>query len=93
MNVCVDVGKNILCWHGPQPELVITEPEVVKEIMSIKEISMGKPGVGPIYRKMLGGGLVLSQGDKWAKQRKIATHAFKFNESFYTELLPSQLIS
>ncbi|KAD2804352.1 hypothetical protein E3N88_37729 [Mikania micrantha] len=69
-------GKNILCWHGPQPELVITEPEVVKEIMSIKEISMGKPGVGPIYRKMLGGGLVLSQGDKWAKQRKIATHAF-----------------
>ncbi|KAI7725333.1 hypothetical protein M8C21_029681 [Ambrosia artemisiifolia] len=69
-------GKNILYWIGPQAELVVTEPELLKEIMSAREISMGKPDVGPIFSKILGGGLVLSQGDKWAKQRKIATHAF-----------------
>lgn len=76
LNVCLYAGKNILCWHGPQAELVITDPELLKEIMSVKEISMEKPGVGPIFNKILGGGLVLSQGDKWAIQRKIATHAF-----------------
>ncbi|XP_076909836.1 cytochrome P450 CYP749A22-like [Bidens hawaiensis] len=69
-------GKNILYWHGPQAELLVTEPELLKEIMSVREISMEKPGVGPIFNKILGGGLVLSQGDKWAIQRKIATHAF-----------------
>ncbi|KAI7725332.1 hypothetical protein M8C21_029680 [Ambrosia artemisiifolia] len=69
-------GKNILYWQGPQAELVVTEPELLKQLMSVREISMGKLDVGPIYNKILGGGLVLAQGDKWAKQRKLATHAF-----------------
>ncbi|KAK1416214.1 hypothetical protein QVD17_32003 [Tagetes erecta] len=69
-------GKNILYWQGPQAELVVTEPKLLREIMNVREISMGKVEVWPIYNKMLGGGLVFSQGDKWAKQRKLATHAF-----------------
>ncbi|XP_076909843.1 cytochrome P450 CYP749A22-like [Bidens hawaiensis] len=69
-------GKNILYWQGPQAELVVTEPWLLKEIMSIREISMGRQDMGPISNKVFGGGLVFSQGDKWAKQRKLATHAF-----------------
>ncbi|XP_076898076.1 cytochrome P450 CYP749A22-like [Bidens hawaiensis] len=69
-------GKNILYWQGPQAELVVTEPELLKEIMSVREISMGKQDAIPLLIKIFGGGLVFSQGDKWAKQRKLATHAF-----------------
>ncbi|KAD2804337.1 hypothetical protein R6Q59_030139 [Mikania micrantha] len=69
-------GKNVVYWKGPQPELVVTEPELLKEIMSVREISMGKQDMGPTLTKIFGGGLVFSQGDKWAKQRKLATHVF-----------------
>ncbi|XP_076914780.1 cytochrome P450 CYP749A22-like [Bidens hawaiensis] len=69
-------GNNILYWQGPQAELVVTEAELLKKIMSIRGISMGRQDMGPISNKIFGGGLVFSQGDKWAKQRKLATHAF-----------------
>ncbi|KAK1416220.1 hypothetical protein QVD17_32009 [Tagetes erecta] len=69
-------GKNILYWQGPQAELIVTEPKLLKEIMSVREISMGKPDVPLISNKIFGGGLAFSQGDKWAKQRKLATHTF-----------------
>ncbi|KAK1416213.1 hypothetical protein QVD17_32002 [Tagetes erecta] len=69
-------GKNILYWQGPQAELVVTEPELLKKIMSVREISMGRPDGGPILNKLIGDGLLLSHGNKWVKQRKVATQAF-----------------
>nr|XP_043614216.1 cytochrome P450 CYP749A22-like [Erigeron canadensis] len=70
-------GKNFVYWVGPQAELVVTEPEFLKECMSNREISMGILDIDPISLKIIGGGgIVLSEGDKWANQRKIANHAF-----------------
>ncbi|KAJ0763818.1 putative cytochrome P450 [Helianthus annuus] len=70
-------GKNILYWQGPQPELVVTKPELLKQLMSVRELSTRRvQGVGPVFDKIFGGGLIFSQGEKWAKQRKIAAHAF-----------------
>ncbi|KAJ0552474.1 putative cytochrome P450 superfamily [Helianthus annuus] len=77
LNVCFDVGKNVLYWQGPQPELVVTEPELLKQLMSVRELSTTRvQGVGPVFDKIFGGGLIFSQGEKWAKQRKLAAHAF-----------------
>ncbi|KAK1416217.1 hypothetical protein QVD17_32006 [Tagetes erecta] len=58
-------GKNIIYWQGTQAELVVSEPELLKEIMSVREISMGRPDGGPILNKLLGDGMLLSHGDKW----------------------------
>lgn len=69
-------GKNFVYWHGPEAMLVVTEPELLKEIMSNREISMGKQDMEPIMKKIVGEGLISSKGDKWTKQRKIANHAF-----------------
>ncbi|KAK1416221.1 hypothetical protein QVD17_32010 [Tagetes erecta] len=69
-------GENFLFLYGSQAELVVTEPELLKKIMSVKEISVKRPGGGPIYKKLVGDGLIMSHGDKWAKQRKVAIHAF-----------------
>ncbi|XP_071690144.1 cytochrome P450 CYP749A22-like [Rutidosis leptorrhynchoides] len=69
-------GKKFMYWRGPQPELVVAEPEVVKEIMSDKANSTRKPVFAYSVRKIIGEGIISSEGEKWAKQRKLATHAF-----------------
>ncbi|MFS7959831.1 putative cytochrome P450 [Helianthus anomalus] len=69
-------GKNFLYWQGPQPELVVTEPELLKQIMSVRDLTARIQGTGPAFNKIFGGGLIFSQGEKWATQRKLATHAF-----------------
>ncbi|KAJ9547107.1 hypothetical protein OSB04_019650 [Centaurea solstitialis] len=69
-------GKNFVNWYGPQPELVITEPEMIKEIASNKSVSSARPDLGSFHKKMLGDGLVTSKGRKWARQRKLANQAF-----------------
>lgn len=43
--------------------------------MSDRDISMGKQDMGPIFKKIVGEGLISSEGNKWAKQRKLANHA------------------
>ncbi|GJX83686.1 cytochrome P450 CYP749A22-like protein [Tanacetum coccineum] len=69
-------GKKFLYWLGPQATFVVTEPQLLKEIMSDRDILMAKQDVGSIFQKIFGEGLTSSKGDKWAKQRKVANHAF-----------------
>ena len=55
---------------------MITEPELVKEVLknSEKAFPKRKP---PIYTtRLLGDGLVTTEGEKWAKQRKLANYVF-----------------
>ncbi|XP_058184159.1 cytochrome P450 CYP749A22-like [Rhododendron vialii] len=69
-------GRNVLMWYGPQALLVITEPEYAKEVLNDKEKSYPKSVTNDFLKKLLGDGLVTSKGEKWAKQRKLASHAF-----------------
>nr|XP_043637707.1 cytochrome P450 CYP749A22-like [Erigeron canadensis] len=92
MDACFRIyGKNFLYWHGPQPELVIAEPKLLKEVMSEKEISMGRPDMGPVFKRLHKEGLLLSEGDKWVKKRKIATHAF--NGQRLKDMIPAMIES
>ncbi|KAK6921871.1 Cytochrome P450 [Dillenia turbinata] len=65
-------GKNFLYWRGPQPQLVITEPELVREIFSGKE----KAKSDGYAKKLIGDGLPRANGEKWSKKRKLAVHSF-----------------
>ncbi|XP_021815105.1 cytochrome P450 CYP749A22-like [Prunus avium] len=70
-------GKNYLQWHGSRAQLVITEPELCKEILNNKDRAYPKREPPNISRKLVGDGLVAtSKAEKWAKLRKLATHAF-----------------
>ncbi|KAJ8774625.1 hypothetical protein K2173_017071 [Erythroxylum novogranatense] len=69
-------GMNFLFWYGTRPQLVITEPELVKEIMNSKEEVFSKVEYYEYVQRLLGDGLVLSRGEKWLKMRKLANHAF-----------------
>ncbi|XP_004298348.1 PREDICTED: cytochrome P450 CYP749A22-like [Fragaria vesca subsp. vesca] len=70
-------GKNFLQWHGVKPVLVVTEPELCKEILNNKEGVYQKPEPSNvIVKKLLGDGVTMTEGDKWAKLRKLSNHAF-----------------
>lgn len=67
---------NFLNWYGPQAQLVVTEPEMIKEILNNRDGAYEKAEALVFAKKLLGDGLATSKGEKWAKQRKLANHAF-----------------
>ncbi|CAL9029062.1 unnamed protein product [Prunus brigantina] len=70
-------GKTFLQWDGPQPVLVITDPELCKEILNNKHRAYPKSNPVAFAMKLSGNGLVTrKEGEKWAKLRKLANHAF-----------------
>ncbi|GMJ03743.1 PHYB ACTIVATION TAGGED SUPPRESSOR 1 [Hibiscus trionum] len=70
-------GKNYLTWEGNRAQLVISDIEIIKEILKNNDgtFPKRKDDSAFIY-KIIGDGLVSSQGAKWARQRKLANHAF-----------------
>ncbi|WRX14261.1 Cytochrome P450 - like 10 [Theobroma cacao] len=69
-------GKNYLTWQGIRPQLVITEVELVKEVLRNSEGAFRKKKAEDFIHKIIGDGLVATEGEKWARQRKLANHAF-----------------
>ncbi|XP_050372456.1 cytochrome P450 CYP749A22-like [Argentina anserina] len=85
-------GKTYLQWHGTRAQLVIQEPELCKEILNNKDKAYPKRGSHDFVKKLLGDGLVTTvEPEKWAKLRRIATHAFH-GESLKT-MIPDMIAS
>ncbi|KAM4121300.1 hypothetical protein ACJW30_03G197500 [Castanea mollissima] len=84
-------GNNYLQWFGPKAQLVVTEPELIKEIMSNRDTAYSKPETDNYAKKLLGDGLVTSEGLKWAKMRKLANYAF--HAESLKNMIPSMISS
>uniref|UniRef100_A0A1W7HBV0 Cytochrome P450 n=1 Tax=Scoparia dulcis TaxID=107240 RepID=A0A1W7HBV0_SCODU len=69
-------GNNFLMWMGTQPQVVVTEPQLIKEILSNKEATYPKTKIRGYLKKLLGDGIVVTEGEKWSRLRKLANHAF-----------------
>ncbi|KAK9931733.1 hypothetical protein M0R45_018999 [Rubus argutus] len=69
-------GKIYLQWNGCQAQLVITEPEMCREILENKDGSFLKLMPQGNIKKLKGDGLPRSVGAKWAKLRKLADQAY-----------------
>ncbi|CAA0825563.1 cytochrome P450- family 709- subfamily B-polypeptide 2 [Striga hermonthica] len=69
-------GNNFLIWIGRQPQIFITEPELVKEVLSNKDVAHQKPRPASPVRKLFGDGLILAEGEKWTRLRKLSNYAF-----------------
>ncbi|XP_062111321.1 cytochrome P450 CYP749A22-like [Humulus lupulus] len=69
-------GKNFLQWLGTQPQIVISELELIKEVLNNKNRAYPKARVEGYIKKLFGDGLATTEGEKWAKLRKLANYAF-----------------
>ncbi|PRQ39036.1 putative cytochrome P450, EF-Hand 1, calcium-binding protein [Rosa chinensis] len=69
-------GKNFLQWFGLQPVLVVTEPDLCKEILNNKDGVYPKPTPSVFVKKLFGDSLSMTEGKKWAKLRKLSNLAF-----------------
>ncbi|XVF85762.1 hypothetical protein PTKIN_Ptkin17bG0143200 [Pterospermum kingtungense] len=68
--------RNFIYWHGPDANFVVTEPELVKEILNNKDGAYPTRVIQGYWKKLFGDGLVSSSGEKWARNRKLANYAF-----------------
>ncbi|KAJ0985933.1 hypothetical protein J5N97_004289 [Dioscorea zingiberensis] len=74
-NAIKDHGKISITWFGPYPRVTLMEPELVKEVLSNKFGHFAKVRPNPLT-KLLVQGLVVYEGEKWAKHRRIINPAF-----------------
>lgn len=63
-------------WYGAQAFLVISDLEMVKEVLNNSDDTYSKEFVQDQVKKYIGDGLATFQGEKWAKHRKLANFAF-----------------
>ncbi|XP_022877293.1 cytochrome P450 CYP72A219-like isoform X1 [Olea europaea var. sylvestris] len=88
-NSVKNYGENVFLWFGPTPQVVIMEPEIIREVLS-KSYIFQKPPSHPIA-KFLVQGLLSYDTDKWAKHRKLINPAFHSEK--LKHVLPSFYLS
>eukprot|EP01018_Ginkgo_biloba_P037269 Gb_00446 [translate_table: standard] len=71
-------GKRFIFWWGMEPRLTISEPELIKELLSAKHgLSYGKSQLQQKgVKDFIGKGLLMANGQEWANQRRVVAPAF-----------------
>nr|CAB3477694.1 unnamed protein product [Digitaria exilis] len=69
-------GKISMVWEGPTPTVIISDPDLVREVLANKFGHYRKHELPSNFVKMIGNGLVNHEGEKWAVHRKIINPAF-----------------
>ncbi|GAB4849274.1 hypothetical protein Ancab_040167 [Ancistrocladus abbreviatus] len=67
-------GKNSFYWSGPVPIVMITDPELIREVFT-KYNDFQKPKLHPLAG-LLAPGTLKYEGEKWAMHRKLLNPAF-----------------
>ncbi|KAL3653285.1 hypothetical protein CASFOL_002966 [Castilleja foliolosa] len=68
-------GNGSFFWFGPTPSIIITDPELIKEVMA-KTHLYHKTKISNPLAKLLAQGLLFHEDHKWAKHRKLINPAF-----------------
>lgn len=69
-------GRNYLQWSGVDAQLMITDPEMIKEVLHDRQKSFPKAKLKGHIHRIFGNGLATAEGQRWANSRRIANFAF-----------------
>ena len=83
-------GKTFLYWFGSKPRLAISDPDMIKEVLTNTSGCFGKVRQNPLARLLFAQGLVGLTGDKWAVHRRIINQAFNMERVKVTTFSLSQ---
>ncbi|KAF8728077.1 hypothetical protein HU200_018655 [Digitaria exilis] len=73
-------GKVFVSWSGTTPTLCAGRLDMVKRVLSDKTGLYVKPDPGPTIMSLLGMGLVFTEGDDWARHRRVVHPAFAMDK-------------
>ncbi|KAI4349823.1 hypothetical protein L6164_010373 [Bauhinia variegata] len=74
-------GETFLYWYGTQPRVCISDPELVKQILSNKFGFFQKQKTRPSVETLIGKeGMVLLNGLEWVKHRRILNPALSMDK-------------
>ncbi|CAN4087293.1 unnamed protein product [Withania somnifera] len=77
--------KNCFVWYGPRPAVLITEPELIKEVLT-KNYVYQKLRSNPLA-KLAATGIASYETDKWATHRRLLNPAFHLTS--WKHMLPA----
>ncbi|XP_047943296.1 cytochrome P450 72A397-like [Salvia hispanica] len=73
-------GKESFVWFGLRPAIILTDPDLVKEVMTKSYLYLKLIGPSNPLTNLLAQGLSAYEKDKWAKHRKIINPAFHLDK-------------
>ncbi|KAM0903963.1 hypothetical protein ACQ4PT_018352 [Festuca glaucescens] len=74
-------GRTFLYWFGARPTVCIADVNVVKQVLFDRNGLYPKNiGSNPHIARLLGKGLVLTDGDDWKRHRKVVHPAFNMDK-------------
>ncbi|MBA0638593.1 hypothetical protein Godav_029888 [Gossypium davidsonii] len=87
------VMPHVYSWINKYDEKIYfsIDPEIVKEVLRNSEKAFPKGKPTNFFKKILGDGLVTTESEKWARQRKLANYAFH-GESL-KNMIPALVVS
>ncbi|KAI5081164.1 hypothetical protein GOP47_0004347 [Adiantum capillus-veneris] len=75
--ISLQAGLPFVYWWGTQPRLVISDPDDIKQILSSRFKDYKRSDITyKFLSRLLGKGLLTSEGQDWHNQRSILRHAF-----------------
>ncbi|XP_066392168.1 cytochrome P450 709B3-like isoform X2 [Miscanthus floridulus] len=72
----VEYGRTFLYWIGPTPAIFSVDLELIKEVLTDRSGLFAKDFMIPVFKVLLGNGLILANGDDWKRHRKVVLPAF-----------------
>ncbi|XP_006658008.2 cytochrome P450 709B2-like [Oryza brachyantha] len=73
-------GKTFLYWFGARPTICLADVSMVRQVLSDRTGMYPKNLMNPYFARLLGKGLVLTDGEEWKRHRKVVHPAFNMDK-------------